>query len=219
VTGKDDIRTWEVAEANYGARVVFTDAMYGRGRRFSLGAAINEGLKSLKLDDWVLVIDADIMLPPNARQTLERVPLVRNGIHGIDRVHCRGRAAWDRFTTEPRPVREWEVGQLRDFPVGARITAPASVTGDPRLAGYVPLGFFQLWNAAQNGIRDYPIDERGTAEGSDILHALRWPRISRQLIPDLVGIELGTDQPTDVGVNWNGRRTPEFSLEGGPYRR
>ena len=82
-----------------------------------------------------------------------------------------------------------------------------------------PLDSFNSGTPRENGIRDYPIDERGTAEGSDILHALRWPRVSRHLIPDLVAIELGTDSDDDVGVNWAGRRSPEFSAEGGPYRR
>ena len=207
-------------------RVVETTAMFDHDRRFSLGAAINAGLCELALDDWVLVIDADIVLPRNARETLEHVPLAPNGIHGIDRVHCRGHASWRRFTTTPRAAREGDVAFLRDFEMGARIQVPAAISGDEAgnpwnrwSAGWVPLGFFQLWNAGETGIRDYPADERGTAEGSDILHSLRWPRIGRHLIPDLVGIELCTDPGTEVGPNWSGRRTPEFSIEGGPYRR
>jgi glycosyltransferase involved in cell wall biosynthesis len=219
VTSHDDRRTSELFFET-GVRGLVTYDMYRDGRRFSLGAAINAGLKNggLKLDDWVLVIDADIVLPPDARETLERTPLIRNGIHGIDRVHCRGRATWERWRNEIGRGGAWDVRWLREFPIGARIAVRAEIAGS-RGAGYVPLGFFQLWNAAQNGIRDYPVDERGTAEGSDILHSLRWPRISRQLIPDLVAIELGADQPTDVGVNWSGRRTPEFSIEEGAYRR
>jgi hypothetical protein len=225
VTEPDDMRTRHVAK-QAGVRTCITTAMYDADRKFSLGAAINAGLKSLKQDAWVLVVDADIMLPANTRDIIGYVPLLPSGIHGIDRVHCRGRAAWDKFATTTRPVREWNVSYLRDFPVGSRITVPTRITGDGDgtlgvkwTAGYVPSGFWQLWNPIQSKIPDYPIDERGTAEGSDILHALRWPRMSRNLIPDLVAIELGTDKPTEVGANWAGRTTPEFSREGGPYRR
>ncbi len=109
---------------------------------------------------------------------------------------------------------DWEVPFLRDFPVGARMQSPGRIN-----VGYLPCGYFQLWNAAATGYRDYPIHQRGTAEGSDMLFSLRFPRPYRELIPDFVAIELGTDSPGDVGVNWAGRRTPEFSAEGGPYRR
>ncbi len=165
----------------------------------------------MKLDDWVLVVDADIVLPPRMHRTLQYMRLDPYCLYGADRVHCRGWNAWHNYCSVPRPVRQWEITPLRDFEIGARIQIP----GD----GYVPCGYFQLWSAAATGYRDYPIDERGTAEASDMLHASRFPRIFRQLIPEIVCIELGTDASGDVGANWAGRRTPEFSIEGGPYRR
>jgi glycosyltransferase involved in cell wall biosynthesis len=210
VTTAEDHRTRKLCIA-HGVRSILSTAMYADGRKFSLGAAINSGLRFLKLDDWALVIDADIVLPRNTRETLNTIGLDPKNIYGIDRVHCRGRFAWDQFITQPRPVRQWEVPLLRDFEMGARIRVPGS--------GYVPCGYFQFWNAGWTKIRDYPIDDRGTAEGSDMIHSLRWDRCDRTLIPDLVGVELGTDLPGDVGVNWSGRRTPEFSIEEGPYRR
>ena len=60
----------------------------------------------------------------------------------------------------------------------------------------MPCGFFQLWNAGATGYRDYPIHENGTAEGSDMLHAARFPRQYRELIPEIVGIQLETDTAT-----------------------
>ena len=109
----------------------------------------------------------------------------------------------------------WEIPFLRDFPVGARMRYPGLEIN----AGYLPCGYFQLWNAAATGYRDYPIHPAGTAEGSDMLFSLQFPRPYRELIADIVAIELGTDSLGDVGVNWAGRRTPEFSAEGGPYRK
>jgi hypothetical protein len=48
--------------------------------------------------------------------------------------------------------------------------------------GYLPLGFFQLWNAGATGIRDYP--SHGAADRSDLLFAQRWPRRRRHLLPE-----------------------------------
>jgi hypothetical protein len=110
-------------------------------------------------------------------------------------------------------MRTCEVPFLRTFRPGARIKFD-------HLGGWVPCGFFSLWNPRGSGVRDYPVHELGTAEGSDLMHAARWPRRHRELIPEIVAVELGTDEPVDpIGINWAGRKTPEFSIEGGPYRR
>jgi hypothetical protein len=210
VTSPADRRTRALC-AKHGVEMVITDDMHADGRRFSLGAAVAAGVDALAKDDWVLVIDADIFLPADAGDTLRSPYLDRSKLYGIDRVHCRGRAAWERFQTEPGWTLTFEVPYLREFPVGARMRLP-------NLGGYAPCGFFGLWHPVRSGVMDYPIHPRGTAEGSDMMHAARWGRGQRELIPDVVGIQLETVGAA-VGVNWAGRRTPEFSLDEGPYRR
>jgi hypothetical protein len=211
VPSPDDKRTRELCRQEE-VRTVVTTAMHDHGRRFSLGAALDAGQRALPLREWALVIDADIVLPPKTHRTLDRLRLDREKLYGIDRVHCRG---WDnaaRFSAIPRAVFDVEVPFLRDFPVGARISLPDG--------GYVPCGYFQLWHAGATGYRDYPIDPAGTAGGCDMLHSVRFPRQYRELIPEIVGIQLETATLSDpVGVNWAGRQTAEFSAEGGPYRR
>jgi hypothetical protein len=217
VTSPRDARTRELCSRS-GVRVACTDTMFSNGRRFSLGAAINAGLSCLPLSDWALVVDADIVLPRTFHKTVQHARLDPAKLYGADRVHCRGRAAWDQYCTADRKALEWEVQSLRDFPMGARIRFPDRFCLD--LAGYAPCGYFQLWNAGATGYRDYPADERGTAEGSDLLFSSRFPRNYRELIPEIVCIQLETDQTGDpVGVNWAGRRTLEFSIERGEYRR
>jgi hypothetical protein len=211
VTAPADRRTIELCRREH---LMWTEssAMYDNGGKFSLGAALNAGLKALQLDGWVLVVDADIYLPPHFHRTLDRLSLDSSKLYGIDRVHCRGHNAAVEFMSAERRLRSCEVPFLREFPIGPRIVLPEF--------GYVPCGYFQLWNAAATGYRDYPIHPAGTSEGSDMMHATRFPRSYRELIPELVAIELGTDEPNGpVGVNWSGRTTPEFSREGGPYRR
>jgi hypothetical protein len=211
VTSPDDRRTQKLAD-QAGVRVLATTAMHDAGRKFSLGAGVSAGLGALPLSDWALVLDADIILPPSFHRTVQHLRLEKEKLYGIDRVHCRGWHAWRRFVSTPRPIMHWEVPFLRDFPAGIRIQQPGN--------GYMPCGFFQLWNAGATGYRDYPIHQNGTAEGSDMLFSSRFPRQYRELIPEIVGIQLETDTATDpIGVNWAGRRTAEFSAEGGPYRR
>ena len=211
VTAPADERTRDLCKAD-GVQAVVTTAMHDHGRQFSLGAAVDAGLRALPLSDWALVLDADIVLPGSFHRTVQHLKLDREKLFGIDRVHCRGWHAWRRFIQTPRLIQTCEVAFLRDFPIGARIRFDGH--------GYMPCGYFQLWNAGATGYRDYPIHENGTAEGSDMLHAARFPRQYRELIPEIVGIQLETDTATDpVGVNWAGRRTAEFSAEGGPYRR
>jgi len=214
VTSPSDRRTAGVAR-HFGARIVRTTAMYDEGRRFSLGAAIDAGLdRTLNyLTDWVLVIDADIFLPRATGATLRGLELDPTALYGIDCARCRGWKAWDRFRRTARKVRSTTVNTY-GFPIADRIS-------DPALSGYTPRGFFQLWNPLCSGVDTYPIHPAGTARGSDILHAARWPRCHRHLIPEIIAIQLETEPPSGaaVGVNWAGRRTPEFSREGGPYRR
>jgi hypothetical protein len=208
VTAPADRRTRELCRREE-VRAVVTTAMHDHGRRFSLGAAIDAGLRALPLTDWALVVDADIVLPSRTHRTLQHLQLDPSKLYGIDRVHCRGWQAAYRYSTVPTTVCTVETPHLRAFPIGARIQFPD--------AGYMPCGYFQLWNAAATGYRDYPIDATGTAQGSDMLHSGRFPRQYRELIPELVGIQLETSGPGDpVGVIWAGGRTAEFSAEGGP---
>jgi hypothetical protein len=51
--------------------------------------------------------------------------------------------------------------------------------------GYVPIGFFQLWNARSRRLI-YP-EHHATAARSDMLFSLQWARQQRQLLPEIVG--------------------------------
>ena len=78
--------------------------------------------------------------------------------------------------------------------------------------GYLPIGFFQMWNPKGSGVRTYPINH-GEAARADCQFALAWPRSRRELLPEIVAIHLES-QSTTQGLNWRGRRAREFSLEG-----
>jgi hypothetical protein len=64
VTSPNDITCQELCK-KYGVNCVITERMYENGAIFNKGKAINEGLKSIKNPDWILLLDADIYLKPD----------------------------------------------------------------------------------------------------------------------------------------------------------
>ena len=190
-------------------QAVVTTAMHDHGRRFSLGAGDRRraaGAAALRLGSGRRRRYRAAAGARTARsQYLQARPgeALRHRPRSLPRL-----GGGSKFTTEPRAVRNCRGPVPAGLPGRGRITLPEH--------GYLPCGYFQLWNARATGYRDYPIHGAGTAEGSDLMHAARFPRQYRELIPELVGIQLETDGPADpVGVNWAGRRTAEFSAEGG----
>ena len=93
------------------------------------------------------------------------------------------------------------------FPLGARLVLPEH-------EGYVPIGFFQLWHGSHG--RRYPL-RQGSAEHTDVLHALQWPRDKRRLLAEVVAVHLESE-PSRMGANWSGRTTAPFGPEGWPAR-
>jgi len=188
--------------SHHHVELVQTSSFYDRDHAFNKGNGINAGLKALSCDGWVLHMDADIVLPPRTRELLERADLDPDVIYGIDRMMCPSFEAWMRYFQSPTLQHTAQTFVIPEpFRMGVRV---ARLTED----GYLPIGFFQLWNAAQTGIRDYP-REHGTAGRTDMLHAMRWPRRKRALLPEIVGVHLeGPQAPGQK--NWRGRTMQWF---------
>ena len=74
--------------------------------------------------------------------------------------------------------------------------------------GYVPIGFFQMWNPSKSGISVYPHQHTDAGRG-DMLFAKQWPRSKRALLPEIIGYHLESE-PSDMGANWGGRKTAPF---------
>jgi hypothetical protein len=204
VTAPHDRATQRLA-AHHNVHCVVTEAFYRGGDRFNKGRGINAGLMALGKRDWLLHLDADIVLPPQTRQFLERAQLDPAAIYGIDRTMCADFNAWTRYQRAPIPHYENEVFlNWAPFPTGTRIAKLDA-------GGYVPIGFFQLWHS-NSGRLKYP-EHHSTAARSDMLFALQWPRSQRLLLPEIMGIHLASDAGRGMGANWNGRQTPEFGPE------
>jgi hypothetical protein len=74
--------------------------------------------------------------------------------------------------------------------------------------GYVPIGFFQMWNGGSLPERRYPLNQ-GSAEHGDLLHAIQWPASKRRILPEIIAVHLESE-PSRMGANWKGRATPRF---------
>ncbi|MGB2612785.1 MAG: glycosyltransferase family A protein, partial [Isosphaeraceae bacterium] len=92
VTSQEDAGTVAVCQ-RYGVRTAFCP-YFKRGGDFAKALAINIGLAHLKIEDWVVHLDADTALPRNARKHLANVELDPSCIYGIDRVECPSLEAW-----------------------------------------------------------------------------------------------------------------------------
>jgi hypothetical protein len=213
VTTPEDKRTRQLCY-QYGVRCLPTLCFYREDAKFNKARGINYGLANLALNDWVLHIDADIVLPHRFRQILESTELDTRKLYGCDRINCVGRDAWEGFKRSPDIQYEWScmVHPPRRWPMGSRIA-------HFDYGGYCPIGFLQLWHPRTSGIERYPIHCQGTAEHTDVLHAIQWPRRDRVLIPELIAIHLETKSKASaaMGANWSGRTTPEFTMTEGPF--
>lgn len=181
-----------------------TDLFKHGGDIFAKGRAVDWGLGFLRKDGWVAHIDADTWLPPYTRHWLDRTHLDEEAIYGVDRFNCVGYEAWQRYQHGIHQQPQHRIGCLLvppPFPLGARFALPEH-------AGYLPIGFFQLWHSKHN--RRYPMI-RSSCEHDDVLHALQWPTGKRHLIEELFAVHLESDgTPGSMGANWNGRTTPRF---------
>jgi len=206
VTSPEDRETQRICEF-YHVECVPTDMLNSRWKKFCKGAGINVGLARLAKSNWVVHLDADIWLPPLTRRLLANANLCKRMIYGIDRFVVQGYRGWDRFLELPKLQHECNsyIHLNNAFPVGTRIMQDFA-------GGYIPIGFFQLWNPAVSGIRKYP-EGHTNAGREDTLFPQQWPRSLRGFIPELVAYHLESSDSA-FGANWNGRKTAPFTFEG-----
>lgn len=205
VTSAEDRETQRICEF-YHVECIKTDGLNSRWKQFCKGAGINAGLRRLDGDGWVVHLDADIWLPPQTRHLLANANLDPSMIYGIDRFNVRGHAKWDRFLEMPELQHECDAYvHLKAFPVATRVMAKDS-------GGYIPIGFFQMWNPLVSGIRLYP-EQHTSAGRGDMVFAKQWPRSKRGFIPEVVGYHLESVDAA-MSANWNGRTTAPFTNPG-----
>lgn len=200
VTHPDDKRTQQLCK-KFGVDFVETEIFHENGDAFNKAKGINLGLSHLRHDGWLLHTDADILLPPGFRARLVQSKLNERCIYGADRLNTRNFEHWEKHKHKIIPQHQWRylVKAPSEFPMGARLIHSEY--------GYCPIGYFQLWHSSQH--RQYPVNS-GSAEHSDVLFAVQWPRERRLLLPEMFVYHLESDESAKMGTNWQGRVTPVF---------
>ena len=212
VTTPDDAATLRVCHL-YNLDVITTrdfernGKVVHEGKIFNKGRGIQRGFNSLSCKDWVLHIDADIVLPPEFPHALEMQNLSTKKLYGCDRQMVVGWDAWQRIQQSGYRQHGMHCYVLPHdrYPVGTRWASDND--------GYVPIGFFQLThgsNLTRSGIwhRPYP-GHHGHAARSDVQFGLTWDVNDRELIPTFLVWHLESEK-SEVGQNWNGRKSKPF---------
>lgn len=209
VTDPTDSATREACR-RHGLQCLLSEDHRRNGESFNKGRLIDRGLQHLSANSWRLHLDADVCLPTRTGRFLDQAHLDERNIYGVDRIMVRSWNEWQRLLASG-----WLQGQTRKYPYAVDVPGGLSI-GDrwaSHEAGYVPVGFFQLWHGSQDehaGVRVKPYPQNhGTACRTDVQHALQWDRRQRVLIPELLVAHLESESAKH-GSNWNGRQTQPF---------
>lgn len=206
VTSPEDKATQKLCEF-YHVECVVTDRLQTKQGKFCKGAGINDGLARLSKRGWVVHMDADIWLPPQFRLLVAWANLDKRMLYGIDRFAVVGAHKWQAFLESPKL--QHECGSYihlhnSGFPLSTRVM-------QTHMGGYMPIGFFQLWNPPGSGVRHYP-EGHLDAGREDLQFGNNWLRNQRGFIPEVVCYHLESESGK-MGVNWGGRQTKPFSTK------
>ena len=136
VTSPEDTKTQELVN-RLGATLVISSGYKKDGAPFNKGAMLNEGLKALAFDDWVLFLDADIVLPPTLRTDLEKLVLNPGCLYYTARNNIPAGFGKDDVLNL---VNHWD----------RIMSLPAGNPDDNRM----PWGYFQLFNVQAHALRE-----------------------------------------------------------------
>lgn len=204
VTDTNDISTQKLCE-KWNVECVVSDDMYVTDKSIpSKGIAINLGMGRLDGDGWVVSMDADIWLPDETRNILNRQYLDESQLYGIDRMMCNSYEEWINFLYSTKTIYEgWIYQHVDHFNIGTRLI---QYHGDL----YWPIGFFQLWNPIKSNVLKYPIaDALPGYDRVDVQMLKLFPANKRQLLASLVCVHLASENHKQ-GQNWKGRGTKSF---------
>ena len=87
ITSNRDKETKQVCLDN-NVEYLVTDDFFESGKEFDKEAALNFGLSRLWREEWILLLDADIVLPDNVRETIDAKDLREDCLYGCQRRIC-----------------------------------------------------------------------------------------------------------------------------------
>jgi len=198
VTAPEDIATQRVASEN-GAVVLQSNTIGGES--FPKGKAIAEALATLPSDSWVLLLDADIMLPSGIGERLAELCLNPGALYYAKRI---GPALDDWRSAVP----------LADLlSRGGSLTKVYEQIGERLYEQCRPWGYFQLFNVGAGALKEhqtlYPVQSK-SAQWDDSEMSEVWYGTDRIVpLPDSCGTVVHLPHG-ETRVNWEGRRSPRL---------
>lgn len=207
VTNELDYKTILLCEY-HNIDYITTNSFFENNARFNKFAGVNEALKHINTD-WVLFLDADIIIPQNINRVLDNLKLKEDEIYGTDRLNLTGPDELLKYLKDRNNIVKdnWLV-DFSDYSVGARICQFYGGEEDNgEFKGWTPLGFFQLAN--KKYFKEYPQKE-DSADHCDLVFAKKYEREKRILIPELLCAHIDSEE--SWGANWNGRITKQFKI-------
>lgn len=207
VTDFNDTKITEICSQYPNIILIRTDVFYKNNAVFKKYAAINEGLKYISKDAWVLFLDADIVLSQYTRRVLDNLPLQKDIVYGIDRVNCKTFEDWIDYKKGKNVLfNNWLLNGA-SFEFGSRIVHIYGEQGDNgKFTGWKPLGFTQICHRSSFDV--YPEGSMDASHGDIQFIKDYFPRDKRVLIPEILGIHLSTE--LTVGLNHQGRKSLRF---------
>ena len=208
VTAPEDKDTQRVARF-WGVKCILTDVFRTRWGEFCKGMGINEGLKALTRKDWVVHMDVDLALPPVFRSYVDKAKLDKGMIYGLDRAEFKSYKNWQQFIGNPQLHTAGNASCFIDVHHHGQRLGTRVYFGHRE--GYVPLGFFQMWNPAGSGVYEYQQGHTDAAR-EDNEFSCQWPRAKRGFLPEVIAYHLESED-APMAVNWKGRQTKPFQVE------
>lgn len=166
-----------------------TDRHLEGGADFNKGKAINDGLGVWERTDWLVHLDADVVLPAGLRDRVEKwvqqEPDAKHSVIGIHRYLCNSYQTWLHYLAT-KSTNLFEQNRRQD-------------------RKHLPVGFFQLWHSSTGHV--YP-ENHPTATSSDLAFSKQF--MYRRHMEEWC-IHLDTVEK-QRWTNWRGRTTPRWGV-------
>lgn len=106
ITDSKDAKTQELCK-KYGVSCVITDVFYINNNKFNRGMAYNLVFKYLKERlDWVLLMDADIVVPKNFKQLFSNLNPDKESFYGAQRYDVQTHEEWLAIKADPNKIKK-----------------------------------------------------------------------------------------------------------------
>ncbi len=209
VTTPEDKATKTLAKS-LGCKVVLSDLIKEGGAAFAKGRGMNDGLGTLReTADWILVLDADVILPETFRASIDSFTLNPGALYYTKRWGPADPAQLPKFLDALEGGATWH-DLFWQFGNKQRARKTDRLGNDIE---HFPYGYFQLFSprasALQNRKKLYP-EESKTAEYDDMNFAYQvYPADRRVSLPvpecDVIHLPHGAFKH-----NWSGRKSPRL---------